>query len=138
MNLLKKRILLFPLWFHLILFVSLINRYCLRPTGNLFLDGWLNDLLCLPILLELVQISMQFIVAKNYVLSKFQLIVSILYCSLLFEYFLPNQSTAFYSDPIDVICYIFGGLSWYFILNRDQIKNSKNGFHKSHFRSLIV
>jgi hypothetical protein len=137
MNLLKKRILLFPLWFHLILFVFLINRYYLRPTGNIFLDGWLNDLLCLPILLELVQLSMRFIVAKNYVLSKFQLIVSIVYCSLLFEYFLPIQSAAFYSDPIDVICYTIGGLLWNFILNKDQIKNSKNGFRKSHSRSLI-
>jgi hypothetical protein len=115
----------------------LINRYYLRPTGNIFLDGWLNDLLCLPILLELVQLSMRFIVAKNYVLSKFQLIVSIVYCSLLFEYFLPIQSAAFYSDPIDVICYTIGGLLWNFILNKDQIKNSKNGFRKSHSRSLI-
>lgn len=128
MNLLLKRIILFPIWFYLILFIFILNRYCFRPTGNIFLDGWLNDLLCIPILLELVQVSMQLIIRKNYVLNKFQVIISIIYCSLLFEYFLPIYSNTFCSDPIDVICYLIGGIFWKFILNKQQIKNSKNRF----------
>lgn len=125
MYLLKKRILFFPIWFYLILFIFSMNRYFFRPTGNAFLDGWLNDLLCLPILLELVQVSLRLLVRKNYTLSYFQVIVSIIYCSLLFEYFLPRNSTSFCSDPIDVLCYIIGGLVWKFNLNKTAIKTPK-------------
>lgn len=125
MNILLKRIVLFPIWFYLILFAFLLNRYYFKPTGNVFLDGWLNDLFCLPILLELSQISMQLVVRKNYTLSKFQLIISIVYCSILFEYFLPRNYPAFYADPIDILCYIIGGLFWFFILNKYQIIHQK-------------
>lgn len=125
MNLLLKRIVLFPIWFYLMLVTFLLNRYYFKPTGNIFLDGWLNDLLCLPILLELSQISMQLIVRKNYLLSKFQLIISIVYCSILFEYFLPRNYPTYYADPIDVLCYFVGGLFWFFKLNKYQINHQK-------------
>lgn len=116
----KKIISLFPIWFYLFSVIFCVNRYCFRPTGNYILDGWLNDFLCLPILLELVQYSMRIIVRKNYTLSAFQTIVSILYCSALFEYILPKYSTDYHADIIDVFCYIIGGFIWLTILNKNQ------------------
>jgi len=116
----KKNFLYFPIWFYFFLIIFCLNRYWLRPTGNVILDGWLNDLLCLPILLELVQFSMRIIVRKNYTLSIFQMIVSIVYCSVLFEFILPQYSTIYKSDIIDIFCYAIGGFTWNFYLKENQ------------------
>jgi hypothetical protein len=119
----KKTLLLFPYWFYIFLCIFLVNRYRLRPTGNILLDGWLNDLLCVPILLELVQFSMRIIFRKNYTLSTFQMLVSVVYCSVLFESILPKYSSAYQSDFIDIICYTIGGFTWSFYLNKRRQLN---------------
>lgn len=107
----------FPIWFYVFLFVFIINRYIIRPSEILFIDGYLNDLLCLPILLQLVQVCMKLIVNENYELSLFQNFVAIIYCSVLFEIFLPKYSINYTSDINDVFCYLSGGLLWKFKLN---------------------
>jgi hypothetical protein len=114
---------LFPIWFYLFLFVFIINRYLIRPSEIQFIDGYLNDLLCLPILLQLVQVCMKLIVNKNYVLSLFQTIVAIIYCSVLFEIILPKYSNHYISDIYDTICYLSGGIIWKFLLNTYSIKH---------------
>jgi len=114
---------LFPIWFYLFLFVFIINRYLIRPSEIQFIDGYLNDLLCLPILLQLVQVCMKLIVNKNYVLSLFQTIVAIIYCSVLFEIILPKYSNHYISDIYDTICYLSGGITWKFLLNTYSIKH---------------
>jgi hypothetical protein len=114
---------LFPIWFYLFLFVFIINRYLIRPSEIQFIDGYLNDLLCLPILLQLVQVCMKLIVNKNYMLSLFQTIVAIIYCSVLFEIILPKYSNHYISDIYDTICYLSGGITWKFLLNTYSIKH---------------
>jgi hypothetical protein len=115
---------LFPIWFYLFLFVFIINRYLIRPSEIQFIDGYLNDLLCLPILLQLVQVCMKLIVNKNYMLSLFQTIVAIIYCSVLFEIILPKYSNHYISDIYDTICYLSGGITWKFLLNTYSIKHN--------------
>ncbi len=114
---------LFPIWFYLFLFVFINNRYSIRPSEIPFIDGYLNDLLCLPILLQLVQVCMKLIVNKKYVLSLFQTLVAIVYCSVLFEIILPKYSNHYISDIYDAICYLLGGLVWKFLLNTYSIKH---------------
>jgi hypothetical protein len=120
-RILKKSFFLFPYWFYIFSIIFWVNRYWLRPVGNALFDNWLNDLLCLPILLELVQFSMRIILRKKYTLSTFQMLVSVVYCSILFEYILPQNSSAYKADIIDIICYSIGGLFWRYCLNKKKI-----------------
>lgn len=74
-------------------------------------DSYLDPLLFLPILLQLILLEQRYIFAKGpyYVLSWFQILIVILLMSIICELLFPIWSHSFTTDYIDAICYLLGG-----------------------------
>jgi hypothetical protein len=86
-------------------------QYPLPPLIN----NYVNDLLCLPLLLA----AMEFLIIrlKKDKYFKFPLgfvIFLAIYYSVYFEYYLPKVNPRYTADWIDVILYVVGGLTFYF------------------------
>jgi len=84
------------------------------------INNYVNDLLCLPLLLA----TMEFIIKrlKNDKYFRFPIgfvIFLASYYSVYFEYYLPKVNTRYTADWIDVILYFVGGLFFYFIENKN-------------------
>ena len=89
-----------------------------RQSVNFFLpwyvNNYLNDLLCIPLVLGLLSFTIQYL--KND--SSFQFSLSFItglavYYSLYFEYYLPEVNSRYTSDWIDILLYFFGGILFY-------------------------
>lgn len=93
--------------------------------GNRFLAGrierpaffayWFNDLLAIPFLLFLFRFILLFIPNpyQTRPLPLYFIGTAVFFYAFWFEYFMPQNNASFRSDPIDVICYVAGGLSFY-------------------------
>jgi hypothetical protein len=90
-----------------------ILHYFLQHSGIPFplADAYLDDLLCMPVVLSIALAGMRFF-HKSYFLSHVQIIVTVIYCSLLFELALPFLSKTYTSDIMDVGLYVLG--AWFF------------------------
>ena len=85
---------------------------------------YLGDLLCMPIVLSMSLIFMSIIYFKKYArLSIVQIGLAIVLFSLYFELLLPGISSTYVQDPLDVACYILGGLIYALFFNPKQIKH---------------
>jgi hypothetical protein len=107
-------------WF--IVFAGLFAvHYILQHAGvRLALaDAYLDDLLCMPVVLSLSLAAMRFFYGKP-VLSTAQIIFTLIYCSLLFEVLLPIYSPIYTGDFADVLFYAIG--AWFFAraMNKQQ------------------
>ncbi|KAB1065148.1 hypothetical protein F3059_04135 [Salibacter halophilus] len=92
------------------------------------INSYLNDLLALPIILHLALIPMKYIVFKdeNHALGIFNIIITFLAVSLVFEWWLPNESDQYIADYFDVLCYAIGSIWFYFAIDKRQAKPSTN------------
>jgi hypothetical protein len=83
-------------------------------------DAWLDDLLCLPLILVLVLAVHRIWRVGNdrYVLPVAQVVAAWLLVSLVFELALPLIDAAFTSDPLDVAAYGAGAFFFQTALNR--------------------
>jgi len=94
--------------------IYLINRFLFIQTGNVFTDNYLNDILAIPVVLTLSRWCMQLIYRiKEYRLSVLQITGICAYMSVVFEFLLPQYSTVYSGDWLDVCCYFMGGLIYY-------------------------
>lgn len=89
------------------------------------INNYVNDLLCLPLLLG----AMTFVIRRLKKDSSFQLsfgfvIFLACYYSLYFEYYLPRVNPRYTADWIDVVLYFSGGILFYFIEKKKSIKLS--------------
>jgi len=80
----------------------------------LLLKYYLNDLLCMPLVLTLTLFLQRTFTFRNpdHVFSKYQVGIAVLYYSLGFEVILPLFMSRYTADPLDVLAYALGG--WYF------------------------
>lgn len=83
------------------------------------INNYLNNLLCMPVVLTLCLIVLQFI-KKNYRLTiPIFVIVSItVYYIVYFEWFLPKINSRYTADPLDAVLYITGAIAFYIMQKR--------------------
>lgn len=92
------------------------------------IKSYLNDLLALPIILHLALIPMKYLVMKdeNHALGIFNIGITFLAVSLVFEWWLPNKSDQYTADYFDVLCYATGSIWFYFAIDKKQDIASTN------------
>lgn len=90
-----------------------------------FAHSYLDDLLAIPVILGItLQVYRKIHPKKDtFSFTKTQILVAVIYVSVVFEWFLPRFSTTYTSDILDVICYFVGGLYFYFLILAKSTKN---------------
>jgi hypothetical protein len=85
-----------------------------------FVHAYMDDLICLPIVLSLVLYIFRRLIYKNisYCFPLFFILTAIIMFSLAFEVILPGKSAGYISDPFDVLAYIAGGVFFHWRFNR--------------------
>src|SRR5690554_264037 len=82
------------------------------------INNYLNDFLCMPIVLIITQLLARKIKKdKQYIIKNHLIILIVLYYSVYFEYYLPKVNARYTADFIDVILYALGGFVFYFLEN---------------------
>ncbi|MBK0403646.1 hypothetical protein I5M27_11665 [Adhaeribacter sp. BT258] len=84
---------------------------------NAFLNNYLNDLLCLPLVLGTAVFLQRNLVLRqpDYALTGWQIGWVVIYFSVMFEAVIPLLVSRYTADFFDVICYAAGGwLFWVF------------------------
>lgn len=103
-------------WFLAFCAVALINRYYIRPSGNTFIDGHLNDFLAMPILFQLSKGTMRMLYKDSKKqLNTPQLIVGFILVSVFFEVIFPLFNTQAQPDLGDVLAYAAGTICFFYI-----------------------
>ena len=78
-------------------------------------DSYLDPLLCMPVLLGILSKERSLVLGRTYRLPLFDLIVIVIFLSLIFELGFPKWSSAFFYDPLDFVAYGVGALLYYFL-----------------------
>lgn len=109
------RLLLKP-WFIAFVLMGILIRYYLRPTGIVFIDCYLNDILSTPILFQLSLVTLALLQKRPpHALNGYQLIFGWLWISLHFEWLFPMIKSSVTSDWLDVLAYLVGTGIFYLI-----------------------
>lgn len=85
---------------------------------SLFVQHYLDDLLCLPIVLTATLFIMRFLYGSQVRFSVYQVIFVVVYVSVLFEGVLPQHMERYTGDVVDVLLYALGGWIYFRFLNR--------------------
>ena len=87
-----------------------------------WIDSYLDPLLCMPILLGLILAERRFILRNNkvYTFSFFEILVITFILGIIFEEGFPTWSNQFTKDYLDYIFYFVGALLFYFLINKIQ------------------
>ena len=84
-----------------------------------WINNYVNDFLCLPIVLGACQAAVRFLRNDRRLLLPLPLIFLMAFCySVYFEFFLPDRNLRYTSDGMDVLLYFFGATLFYLIENR--------------------
>lgn len=98
-----------------------VFHMALEKTGFSFplLQYYLNDLLCMPLVLTLTLFLQRTFTFRNkgHVFTKYQVGIAVLYYSAGFEVVLPQFMPRYTADPLDVLAYALGGVFFYFFIN---------------------
>lgn len=83
-----------------------------------FLNNHLNDLLCMPIVLEIAQRTVRFLRSDSKLTLPvtLQVVVTLMF-ALYFEWYLPQFNLRYTADVMDVLCY-FLGMAFFEVMNR--------------------
>ncbi|SHJ14215.1 hypothetical protein SAMN04487911_11226 [Arenibacter nanhaiticus] len=96
--------------------------YSLQRLGvslPIWINNYVNDFLCMPIVLFVCQFGIRKIKRNNNIRLSLPIMLSLsLYYAIYFEYFLPKVSLRYTADPIDVLLYFIGALFFYVIEKR--------------------
>jgi hypothetical protein len=89
------------------------------------INNYLNNLLCMPVVLTLCLVVLQFIKKNNSLTIPIFVIASItMYYIVYFEWFLPKINERYTADPIDAVLYIIGAIAFY-VIQKIWIRTSK-------------
>lgn len=99
----------------LVIAASIYASQKLAMSLPLLVNNYLNDLLCIPLVLG----ALIFIIRKIKHDPKFKLPLGFIfilssYYAVYFEYYLPKINSRYTSDWIDVVLYFLGGILFYF------------------------
>src|SRR5258707_6367070 len=85
-----------------------------------FINSYIDDAFAIPVIANLgLWFQRVFIIKNNYyVLAPWHIIFIVIYVSLTFEGLLPILSKTYTADWIDVLLYAFGGIFFYYVMNK--------------------
>jgi hypothetical protein len=115
-----KRTLLNPLFLICLVLASL--NQVLEKVFQVFIPfvhSYLDDLLCFPIVLTLGLAAYR-IVWLNYKLTALHIWPVVLIYAIYFEWYLPQISTVYTADAVDVVMYVLGALIFQLFINRSS------------------
>jgi len=100
--------------------------YSLQRLGvslPIWINNYVNDFLCMPIVLFLCQLGIRKIKRNNNIRLSLPIMLSLsLYYAIYFEYFLPKFNLRYTADPLDVFLYFMGTLFFYLMENRSAFR----------------
>jgi hypothetical protein len=104
-----------------------------HPMPPLF-NNYIDDAFAVPVIANFSLWYMRKVVigSEYYVLSAWKVAFIVIYLTLVFEVFLPFISKTYTGDWIDTGLYAFGGLFFYFVMNRPLSKKRKAEGRKPH------
>jgi hypothetical protein len=121
----EGRVYLALMAIYMLIYVTRDNGF-----GIDFINYYGNDLLFIPILMSSIKIAVR-IFNIPIDIGKKEVLIAVIYTSVVFEWVLPSIGTNFVSDPIDVMAYTIGGLSYYLVIHRTQIDGEVEQLHKT-------
>ncbi len=87
-----------------------------------FLNNYLTDFLCMPIVLTLSLIGVRLIKRDPTIsLTPTMIYGMTAFYAILFEWILPHQHAKYTQDPIDVIMYFIGGIFFAYIQQKQYL-----------------
>jgi hypothetical protein len=112
---------------HRYIFLSLVVFICVQLLKyfSIAAPQWifnhLNDFLTIP-LVATVGLHGVWFLKKDYSLrlSAFTVFSLVVFYSVFFEYYLPQQSHRYTGDIWDVVCYFLGGVVFYFLQRKEN------------------
>ncbi|MCB9188775.1 MAG: hypothetical protein H6599_05790 [Flavobacteriales bacterium] len=76
-----------------------------------FFQCYFTDILAIPLVLGIITYLLKrYISDPSFNLTIPMILAAIAYFSILFEWILPSYSSNYTSDPLDVLCYLAGGI----------------------------
>lgn len=108
----------------IVVILYLINNLFIKKhssgLANLFFSGYFNDLLCPIAFLSYINILL---LTRNIEITKPKTVILIcLVSSIIWELLTPLIKKNSVGDPIDVLCYVLGGLVYCYIIAREAKK----------------
>jgi hypothetical protein len=98
-------------WIFIFIYLWTLNAKVTGALSNGFFRNYLNDLLCIPIVLYLTTWLLRIIYRNVLIqLDTAKIVVAVITFSICFEWIAPNYHTVHTGDWIDVLCYSFGGV----------------------------
>lgn len=86
------------------------------------INSYFTDLLCIPLVLGTVQALIRILKNNPHLKLTIPMIgFSVIAFAMAFEWWLPQQKTVYTADPLDVVCYVIGGLV-FAILNKTKFR----------------
>jgi hypothetical protein len=81
--------------------------------GSEIFRFYTKDILLIPIILSATTITFKLLKKRFYPGNK-EIVAAVIYATILFELVLPHFGMSFAMDPIDILCYIMGGIGFRF------------------------
>ncbi len=117
-----RKILLF---FWVCLTIFLLNLLLLNLTSILpkFFSSYLNDLLCLPIVLSICLFVIRFFSKDEQIkISLFSAFSLAAFYSIYFEIYLPDVTERYTSDVVDVLLYFTGAFLFWLVQKSEEVQ----------------
>ena len=116
------------LWlFYLCSSTFLLNLLLLNFSNDLphFFSSYLNDLLCLPIILSICLFTIRFFSKNKQVkISLFTAFSLAGLYSIYFEIYLPEVTSRYTADPVDALLYFTGAFIFWLVQRTSAIKKA--------------
>lgn len=93
----------------------------LQKTGVLvpFVSNYFTDLLAVPIICNLaLAFQRRFVESAGYRFKPGHIIFVVAYTAIVFEWLMPQLTTCYTADWVDVVLYGLGGLLFWFLMNK--------------------
>lgn len=117
----------------LFIFASLafwLNQFLEKSLGVFipFYHSYGDDLMAMPVVFGICLQLMRWVhpLKTELVFTKKQLLIGLLYFSVIFELILPRLSSIYTADPFDVLCYAIGTLIFFKWMNRPSLQSKKS------------
>jgi hypothetical protein len=91
------------------------------------INSYATDLLCMPIVLSVSLYLVRKIKRDNKIVLTLPMILFMVgLWGFYFEWFLPSRSPLYTSDPVDIVMYLVGGISFYLVQKYRELSVSNN------------